>query len=377
MRTKCNTCLCNTCMTVCCDRKNCTGKKEACENYRGFRQLRIFEQNTESHMRILVACEESQRVCIEFRRLGHEAYSCDIEPCSGGHPEWHIQTDVLPLLNGDCSFYTVDGAEHSIVGKWDMIIAFPPYTYLTNTGNRWFNIERYGDKAVQRYRNREWAIQFFMQFVNADCEKIAIENQVGAMSTAYRKPDQIIQPWMFGDPFEKTTCLWFKNLKNLEPTGIVTPPPRHITSRGNSLPEWYSKGGKDRQKNRSKTFPGVAKAMADQWGKVNNLIQPQCQSVPRHSWEYYGISKDRYRQLTEYIQSGRYATVASQAAHRANKDIAEYILLSVTQNKSYDILRAKWELKEMERIPYCRTDFYGIRRYFFAIMNEEMRRIGK
>lgn len=104
---------------------------------------------------------------------------------------------------------------------------------------------------------------------------------------------------------------------------------------------------------------------------------PQYHSVSRHSWQYYGITKERYRQLTEYIQSGRYASLASQAAHTANEMIAEYILLSVTQNKSYDALRVKWEMKEMERIPYCRTDFYGIRRYFFAIMNEEMKKIGK
>lgn len=105
--------------------------------------------------------------------------------------------------------------------------------------------------------------------------------------------------------------------------------------------------------------------------------EPQYQSVPRHSWQYYGISKERYRQLTEYIQSGRYAALASQAAHRANETIAEYILLSVKQNKSYDALRVKWELKEMERIPYCRTDFYGIRRYFYSLFDKELRRIGK
>ena len=130
-------------------------------------------------MKILVACEESQAVTIEFRKLGHEAYSCDIEPCSGGHPEWHLQQDVIPLLKE----------------KWDMIIAFPPCTYLTVTGNRWFNIERYGEKAVQRYKDRDFAISFFMLFANADCEKIAIENPVGIMSAEWRKPDQIINPW--------------------------------------------------------------------------------------------------------------------------------------------------------------------------------------
>ena len=127
-------------------------------------------------MKVLIACEESQRVCIEFREKGHEAYSCDIEPCSGGHPEWHLQQDVIPLLKE----------------KWDMIIAFPPCTYLTVTGNKWFNIERYGDKAIERAGERERAAEFFMEFVNARCEKICIENPVGFMSTRYRKPDQYI-----------------------------------------------------------------------------------------------------------------------------------------------------------------------------------------
>ena len=145
-------------------------------------------------MKILVACEESQRVTIALRERGHEAYSCDIEPCSGGHPEWHLQQDVIPLLSK----------------KWDMIIAFPPCTYLTVTGNRWFDIDRYGDKALQRHKDRKDAIDFFMLFANANCEKIAIENPIGCMSTVYRKPNQIIHPYMFGDADRKATCLWLK-----------------------------------------------------------------------------------------------------------------------------------------------------------------------
>ena len=132
-------------------------------------------------MRILVACEESQAVTTELRRLGHEAYSCDIQPCSGGHPEWHLQVDALEMLKM----------------RWDMIIAHPPCTYLTTTGNRWFSIERYGDKARQRLMEREKAIRFFMAFAHADCPRIAIENPVGVMSTRFRKPDQIVQPWQF------------------------------------------------------------------------------------------------------------------------------------------------------------------------------------
>ena len=205
-------------------------------------------------MKVLVACEESQAVCKEFRKLGHEAYSCDIVPCSGGHPEWHLQQDVLPLLKE----------------KWDMIIAFPPCTYLTVTGNRWFNIERYGEKAIHRHKDRKEAIDFFMSFANADCEQIAIENPVGIMSSEWRKPNQIINPWQVGDAFEKKTCLWLKGLPELTPTNIVEIPPRKKFDSGKSMPSWYAEAWhlpkEERAKLRSKTFPGIARAMAEQWG---------------------------------------------------------------------------------------------------------------
>ena len=226
-------------------------------------------------MKVLVACEESQRVCIEFRKLGHEAYSCDIEPCSGGHPEWHIQDDVLPLLNGNCDFKTVNGDMHHLIGKWDMIIAFPPCTYLTVTGNRWFNVERYGKKAIQRYEFRKNAIDFFMAFANSDCEKIVIENPVGVMSSEWRKPNQIINPWQFGDSYEKKTCLWLKGVSELKPTNIVEIPPRIKYDSGKSMPSWYAEAWhlpkEERAKIRSKTFPGIAKAMAEQWGNNDGL----------------------------------------------------------------------------------------------------------
>lgn len=221
-------------------------------------------------MNVLVACEESQAVCKEFRRLGHNAFSCDIIECSGGHPGWHIKQDVLPLLNGNCSFKTTDGTEHKIDGKWDMIIAFPPCTYLTVTGNRWFNVERYGDKAIQRHKDREEAIKFFMAFANADCPRIAIENPIGIMSSTWRKPNQVINPYEFGDPFEKKTCLWLKGLPELKPTNIVEVPPRKYFDSGKSMPVWYAEAWhlpkEERAKLRSKTFPGIAKAMAEQWG---------------------------------------------------------------------------------------------------------------
>ena len=220
-------------------------------------------------MRILVACEESQAVTIEMRKLGHEAYSCDVVSCSGGHPEWHIMQDVLPLLNGGCRFQTADERCHQINGKWDMIIAFPPCTYLTVTGNRWFDIERYGEKAIQRHKDREEAVKFFMAFANADCQRIAIENPIGHMSTAYRKPDQIIHPYMFGDPARKATCLWLKGLNPLVPTNIVEPVIiKYKNGKGTDNP-WHmdtmSLPPAERAKARSKTFPGIAKAMAEQW----------------------------------------------------------------------------------------------------------------
>ena len=221
-------------------------------------------------MNVLVACEESQRVCTAFREKRHNAFSCDIEPCSGGHPEWHIMRDVLQLLNGRCSFKTMDAIEHSIAGKWDLIIAFPPCTYLTVTGNRWFNVNRYGEKAIQRHKDRKDAIDFFMAFANADCEKIAIENPVGIMSSEWRKPNQIINPWQFGDAFEKKTCLWLKGLPELKPTNIVEIPPRKRFDSGKSMPSWYAEAWhlpkEERAKLRSKTFPGIARAMAEQWG---------------------------------------------------------------------------------------------------------------
>ena len=218
-------------------------------------------------MKVLIACEESQRVCMAFRARGHEAYSCDIIDCSGGHPEWHIQQDVVPLLNGNCSFKTNDDVNHTIGGEWDLIIGHPPCTYLTVSGNRWFNVEKYGDKALERIKLREEAKDFFMKIANAQCARIAIENPVGVMSTAWRKPDQTIHPYYFGDPFEKRTCLWLKGLPLLKKTNEVTPPARVQYNGGTSMPEWYANAPKaERSKIRSKTFPGFAQAMAEQWG---------------------------------------------------------------------------------------------------------------
>ena len=223
-------------------------------------------------MRILVACEESQAVTIELRKLGHEAFSCDILPCSGGHPEWHIMQDVLPLLNGKCSFMTMDGQAHSIAGRWDMIIAFPPCTYLTNAGAR--HLWKGGQLNRERYKKGLEAKQFFMQFYNADCPRIAIENPTPSRIYELPEKTQVIQPYMFGHPFTKRTQLWLKGLPKLEPTKIVEPERTWCPSGSYSHKHSEKHKGvftKDRAKNRSKTFEGVAKAMAEQWAGQSGL----------------------------------------------------------------------------------------------------------
>lgn len=213
-------------------------------------------------MKVLVACEESQRVCTEFRKLGHEAYSCDIEPCSGGHPEWHIQCDVIHLLNGYCTFTTMDAENHYINHKWDLIIAHPPCTYLSNAGARFLYPKGVLDE--DRLKLGLEAKVFFMKIYNADCEKIAIENPIPSKVYELPKYTQTIQPYEFGHPYQKKTCLWLKGLKPLQPTDVLPKEKRKSTKIAGN---WFNKGGKERQKNREKTFPGIAKAMAQQWGK--------------------------------------------------------------------------------------------------------------
>lgn len=212
-------------------------------------------------MKILIACEESQRVCTEFRKLGHEAYSCDIIDCSGGHPEWHIKEDVIPLITGKTTFLTCDNMFHR-VDKWDMMIAFPPCTDLCVSGAKWFK-DKQADGRQQR------SIDFFMYFAESDIHKIAIENPIGIMSTHYRKPDQIIQPYQFGHPYTKSTCLWLKNLPLLIPTDIIEKPEKGWINQSFTKDGRYGgfNGKFNGAKERSKTFPGIARAMAEQWGK--------------------------------------------------------------------------------------------------------------
>ena len=187
--------------------------------------------------KILIACEESQAVTIEMRKLGYEAYSCAIEECSGGHPEWHIQQDVIPLLRED----------------WEAVIAFPPCTHLASSGARWFEEKRKDGRQQQ-------GINFFLQFTKLEhIPYVSIENPVGIMSSIYRKPDQIIQPWQFGHGETKRTCLWLKGLPLLKPTNIV---------EGREPKVWKMAPSKDKSKLRSKTYKGIAEAMASQWGKI-------------------------------------------------------------------------------------------------------------
>lgn len=220
-------------------------------------------------MKVLVACEESQRVCTAFREKGHEAYSCDILPCSGGHPEWHIKGDVLPLLDGNCKFETADGTKHQTPGCWDMIIAHPPCTRLCTTSQRWLY---FGDKEYRRKKisEQQKAIVFFMTIALAKCPRIVIENPMGIMSTAYRKPDCVYNPYDFeGETEQKKTCLWVKGVPPLMPTRKIPLKKDEIT-QGIFKSHFDGKaiGWNDPEcaRLRSVTPKGVADAMAELWG---------------------------------------------------------------------------------------------------------------
>jgi hypothetical protein len=221
-------------------------------------------------MKVLIACEESQEVCKAFRALGHEAYSCDLQECSGGHPEWHIIADVLTVINGGV-FVTQSGDVVEIVG-WDMMIAFPPCTYLTVTANRSFV------NNPERWTKRVEALVFVKSLLDAPIEKIALENPVGAISTHIRKPDQIIQPYHHGHSDSKRTCLWLKSLPWLYQTNIVEPEYVLSATDGKrySKTHWStsSTNNPENAKLRSKTYSGIARAMAEQWGG-NILNQKQ------------------------------------------------------------------------------------------------------
>lgn len=220
-------------------------------------------------MKVLVACEESQAVTTELRKLGHEAYSCDIQPCSGGHPEWHIMGDVSQVVNGRCLFGTQDDTIHEIKTRWDMIIAHPPCTYMSNAGAcRMY--PRKGQIDEERFAKAMKAKAFFMMFYNADCERICIENPVPLSVVGLPEKTQVIQPYEYGHPFTKKTYLWLKGLPKLKPTNIVKPVGPYVCGNSEIWKKQAAKGivyGKEKSaKHRSKTFSGWAKAMAEQWG---------------------------------------------------------------------------------------------------------------
>ena len=225
---------------------------------------------------VLIACEESQTVCKAFRKLGFNAFSCDILPCSGGHPEWHLHCDVLGVIR-DKRGILETGDEFVLNGEWDLMIAHPPCTYLSVSGARWYYHPDDKDLPIEQRRphpnfptraqDRKEAIEFFLALANADIQHIAIENPVGIMSKLFHKPNQIVQPYWFGDEATKTTCLWLKNLPQLTPTKIVGKGERVVLSSGKSLPKWYSDSFNTkistemRRTLRSKTFQGFADAM--------------------------------------------------------------------------------------------------------------------
>lgn len=210
-------------------------------------------------MNVLVACEESQRVCTAFRRKGHNAFSCDILPCSGGRPEWHIQGDVIPLLNGRCEFQTMNGMKHQIDERWDMIIAFVPCTYTSNAGAK--HLWKGHKLNLERYYKGLCGKALFMTVLHADCDIIVIENPTPSKIYGYPNPTQYVQPYWFGDPWSKKTGLWIIGTHPLVPTNMVEP-----ECNCHEAGTWFMKGGKDRQGNRSKTPFGLANAMAEQWG---------------------------------------------------------------------------------------------------------------
>jgi len=216
-------------------------------------------------MDVLVACEESQAVTIELRRLGHRAFSCDLLECSGGHPEWHVQGDVIPLLNGHCRFQTMDGRWHETNGRWDMIIGFPPCTKTSNAGA--CHLYRGGKLNLKRLFDGLCGKAFFLTLWHADCEKVILENPTPSGIFEYPTPTQAVQPYEHGDPYTKKTLLWERGVAPLEPTNVVEPIGPYVpagTGRKNRKTYGHAKRGDD-SRNRSKTFPGIARAMAEQW----------------------------------------------------------------------------------------------------------------
>lgn len=305
-------------------------------------------------LNILIACEESQACCRAFRKLGHNAYSCDLFPCSGTsfgtdavepHPEWHFNHDVTTVLN-KTDLTLQNGEQATIDGEWDIMIAHPPCTYLAVSGAAWYyhpddkhlpvEERRPHPRYPNRAKDREDGANFFMFLASAGVKRIAIENPVGIMSSRWRKPDQTIQPYMFGDPYSKNTCLWIKNIRPLHPSNETNDHgEREYYKSGKSLPKWYADGltktktPEERQKWRSKTFPGIARCIAEQWtiqiAAEENLLDDQ-------EWEILGRD---YLTLLDTMTGGiRYT---SSEVNR------------ITEKKRYPIHLNSEMLEEVER----------------------------
>jgi|GEM_PF-154993 len=284
-------------------------------------------------LRILVACEESQSVCRAFRKLGQEAYSCDLFKCSGTvfgtdiidpHPEWHFDHDITTVLDRtDLTLQNGDSAQ--IDGEWDLMIGHPPCTYLAVSGAQWYyhpddkgkpiNERRPHPRYPNRAQDREDGANFFLFLAKADVKRIVIENPVGIMSSRWRKPDQMVQPFMFGDSYSKSTCLWIKNLRPLHPSKPTEDKGERIYfESGKSQPKWYSDGftktksPEERQKWRSKTFPGIARAIAEQW---SIQIAAEENLLDESEWQILG--KD-YLELLDKMTGGiRYTSATMDA----------------------------------------------------------------
>lgn len=301
-------------------------------------------------MKVLIACEESQEVCKAFRAKGHEAYSCDIQMCSGGHPEWHICNDVLDIINGNTDFFTCDGKQHT-VETWDMIIAHPPCTYLTNVATRHYSLKcTPAEKVVERMKHREESIVFFMQIVSANAPKIAVENPIGRMNTVFRKADQIIHPYMFSNGPEdseqfvtKATCLWLKGLPVLRPTYTGDKPDngklfgRYSNGKSRTWEETRH-SGKDRAKVRSKTFKGIAFAMAEQWEILRRITMitkeefekaVECCTGFTVSCENCPLSEKDFKcgvYLAEYLKENEPALSANSTSSEVSKEFNKLLL---------------------------------------------------
>lgn len=279
-------------------------------------------------LNILVACEESQAVCKAFRTLGHNAFSCDLLKCSGGHPEWHFDHDVTQVLD-KTNLVLENGEVAHIDGDWDIMIGHPPCTYLAVSGAKWYyhpedkhlpiEERRPHPNFPNRARDREEGVAFFMLLANANVKRIAIENPVGIMSSRWRKPNQTIQPYMFGDPYSKGTCLWLKNLRNLHASKETDDRGEWIVfGSGKKLPKWYSDGltktktAEERRTMRSKTFPGIARAIAEQWTiqvaweedllteDEKIILGDNYDKLNRNNPEQLAIVEDKEQRLIEY-----------------------------------------------------------------------------